>query len=329
MDVYKEALENFGANNGNDLTAFSNVPEICKKKVCYVGIDEAGRGPVLGPMVYGIFACVADEEVIAEKTKSGVSMGKIEENPPILLNVAKLNDSKQLTDKVREEIVDKVADLDYIVFGIKIIAPTQISSKSFRRQKVSLNEVSHDAAIELIQGLLDRGVRIAKVYVDTVGPMEKYQKKLEEIFPELKFKVDKKADSKYKPVSAASVFAKVARDSILANWKFPAGMEISIGSKGWGSGYPGDDVTKTFLRKNIDPIFGFPNVVRDSWSTAGLLLEKHASKVKWDDEEEEVPAAKITKFFSKSNGSDIKDAILTQPKSQFFSYRSLQQTTQL
>ncbi|CAG7824841.1 unnamed protein product [Allacma fusca] len=290
MDIYKEALENFGSSNGNDLTAYSKVSEICKKKACYVGIDEAGRGPVLGPMVYGIFACVADEEAIAEKTKSGVSLNKIEENPPILLN---------------------------------------ISSKSFRRQKVSLNEVSHDAAIELIQGLLDRGVRIGKVYVDTVGPMEKYQKKLEEVFPELKFKVDKKADSKYKPVSAASVFAKVARDSALANWKFPAGIDVFVGNKGWGSGYPGDDVTKTFLRKNIDPIFGFPNIVRDSWSTASALLEKRASKVKWDDEEDEIPAAKITKFFSKSNGNDTKDAILTQPKSQFFSYRCLQQTTHL
>ena len=125
--------------------------------------------------MYGIFACLVDDEAIAEKTSKGMTLDKIEENPPILLNVAKLNDSKQLTDVVREEIFKQVADLDYIAFGVKFISPMQISMKSFRRQKVGLNEVSHDAAIELIQGLLDRGVNIARVYVDTVGPKEKYQ----------------------------------------------------------------------------------------------------------------------------------------------------------
>lgn len=42
-----------------------------------------------------------------------------------------------------------------------------------------------------------------------------------------------------------------------------------------------DPVTKRFLRKNIDPVFGFPNIVRNSWSTAFDLLEKGAVKIKW------------------------------------------------
>lgn len=127
-------------------------------------------------MVYSIFACVADEESINEKKKKGQSLSKIEECPPVLLDkLSKLNDSKQLTDKVREEIFDKFSDLDYIAFGMKIISPSQIANKSYRRQKYSLNEISHNAAIELIKGLVERGVKIERVYVDTVGPMEKYQ----------------------------------------------------------------------------------------------------------------------------------------------------------
>ena len=42
-----------------------------------------------------------------------------------------------------------------------------------------------------------------------------------------------------------------------------------------------DPLTKDFLRKIIDPVFGFPQFVRFSWSTASLLLEKHALPVQW------------------------------------------------
>ena len=43
------------------------------------------------------------------------------------------------------------------------------------RQKVSLNEVSHNAAIGLVKRALNAGANITEVYVDTVGPAEKYQ----------------------------------------------------------------------------------------------------------------------------------------------------------
>ncbi len=127
-------------------------------------------------MVYAIFAAVEDSDKIKSKKDGGMSLEKIEECPPVLIDsIKKLNDSKQLTEKIRDEIFAQFSDLDYIAFGIKIISPTQISSKSFQRQKISLNEVSHNAAMELIQGFMDRGVQIGRVYVDTVGPMDKYQ----------------------------------------------------------------------------------------------------------------------------------------------------------
>ena len=53
-----------------------------------------------------------------------------------------------------------------------------------------------------------KGVQVAEIYVDTVGPPEKYQAKLEDIFRSQKCTVAKKADSLYPCVSAASICAK-------------------------------------------------------------------------------------------------------------------------
>ena len=109
---------------------------------------------------------------------------------------------------------------DYIGWAIHVLSPNFISTSMYRRGKYNLNTMSHDTAIGLINKAIEAGVRVAEVYVDTVGPPDKYQAKLEAIFPELKITVAKKADSLYPCVSAASICAKVARDKALGEWKF-------------------------------------------------------------------------------------------------------------
>lgn len=42
-----------------------------------------------------------------------------------------------------------------------------------------------------------------------------------------------------------------------------------------------DPVTKKYLQKNIEPIFGFPNIVRFCWSTAETVLKDHAIQIDW------------------------------------------------
>jgi ribonuclease H2 subunit A len=123
-----------------------------------------------------------------------------------------------------------------------------------------LNQISHNAAIEMIQAAIDDGINLTEVYVDTVGDPERYEEMLTRRFQNsIKFIVRKKADSLFKVVSAGSICAKVTRDVDTANWTF---AEQVSHDKVWGSGYPGDPKSKAWLEKHLEPVFGFPNVVR-------------------------------------------------------------------
>lgn len=103
----------------------------------------------------------------------------------------------------------------------------------------SLNKLSHQAAVNLIQKVLDRGVNVTHVFVDTVGDPQRYQEYLDRVFHgRITFKVTSKADSLFPVVSAASIVAKVARDYLLLNWKFQE-KPLQGQRHEFGCGYPG------------------------------------------------------------------------------------------
>lgn len=284
-------LTKYTESNGQNFTLFSDIPEVCKTEPCVLGIDEAGRGPVLGPMVYGISFCPINKN--SDLKELGV------------------DDSKALTEAKREELLTKLTDnSDYIGWAITVLSPRYISTSMYKRSKYNLNTMSHDTAIDLVKLAIEKGVQVAEIYVDTVGPPEKYQAKLEDIFRSQKVTVAKKADSLYPCVSAASICAKVARDKCLKDWTFSEsqgdeGIEIS---KEWGSGYPADPVTKKFLRDNLDEVFGFPSIVRLSWKTAENLVEEKGIAMEFEEvEPEEDPALtknpSIKAFFAQNTCS--------------------------
>ncbi|VDM24226.1 unnamed protein product [Toxocara canis] len=204
-------------------------------KPCVLGIDEAGRGPVLGPMVY---ACAV------------------------------------------------------VAFAYRVLSARFISAEMLRRCKYSLNELSHASAVHMISLALQNKVNVTEVYVDTVGPKGALQAKLQERFPSISITVTEKADSLFAVVSAASIVAKVNRDSLLREWIFVEG-DVRVPLEGYGSGYPCDPLTKKFLMDSVDPVFGYSSLVRFSWKTAEVALERNAVPCKW----EEPGIAQISSWF--------------------------------
>ena len=135
-----------------------------------------------------------------------------------------------------------------------------------------MNKMSHDTAIDLIKKIRDTlGFKVKRVYLDTVGDPAKYKGIIERALGPCgaEITVESKADDTYPVVSAASICAKVTRDHELRDYQFreqpPAGSEFN---REFGCGYPGDSVTKTWLREHMDPVFGFPGLVRFSWKTS-------------------------------------------------------------
>jgi ribonuclease H2 subunit A len=251
-----------------------------------MGIDEAGRGPVLGPMVYG--ACACPSSFLAELSGLGFA------------------DSKQLSKEDRERLFKDIQQQKEILALHTVLDPERLSADMLRREKISLNAISHDTAIDLVRQVRARGIALEHVYIDTVGDANKYQAKMCAIFPGVNFTVASKADSKYPIVSAASIVAKVIRDERLEQWEFPEENKQNSISRDFGCGYPSDPITKAWLRNNLDTVFGFPSIVRFSWSTCTKLLDQHAVTVEWNDEAQDTDQdqASISKFF---NGSkDIK-----------------------
>jgi ribonuclease H2 subunit A len=232
-------------------------------------------------------------------------------------------DSKTLTEEKRDTIFDKICDNnDKMGWIIDSISPNYIANCMYQRTKTSLNEVSMNSAIGLIRKALEAGVFVTEIYVDTVGKPEKYQAKLVNIFPGIKITVAKKADSTYPIVSAASICAKVSRDHALRAWQFIEGEN----EKEYGSGYPNDPVTKAWLAENVDPVFGFPQLVRFSWSTAEKILQSNAIPVEWEDVEEDETEIKISSFFTR-NPTKSKERI--KRKHIFFNNRCLFSATTL
>lgn len=152
-----------------------------------IGIDEAGRGPLLGPVSVG--AAMINRGLLKKIKKQGRLKG--------------LNDSKKLSEKMREKLFEKISDLEkegILKFAVTLVSEKVIDKKGISfaiRSGLEKNLKKLTAGLSRedfnnLQILLDGGLR---------APAEfKNQKTII------------RGDSKEPVISAASIMAKVTRD---------------------------------------------------------------------------------------------------------------------
>lgn len=210
------------------------------------GVDDAGRGPVIGPLVI-----------------AGVAMRK--ESLPKLSRLG-VKDSKLLSPQRRETLsveVKKIAEKHAVVkLSPKEIDETVLNGRRLRR----LNWLEAQTMAKVIEML-----RPDLAYVDASDVnAERFKHHILEC---LSFKVEivseHKADRNYPIVSAASIIAKVERDREIA--------ELRVKHGNFGSGYPSDPRTAAFLRQYLREHGSHPDFVRKSWKPAKKAKEENDS----------------------------------------------------
>jgi ribonuclease HII len=205
------------------------------------GVDEAGRGPVIGPMVIA---------GVALKSESR-------------LNGLNVRDSKKCTPKRREQLaleINKIAKQEVI-----IVSASDIDTL---REGLTMNQIETKVFASVIEKL-----RPDIAYVDSADVNE--ERFGTDIKNELDFKLEiiskHRADENYPIVSAASIIAKTTRDAEIRNIKKEIGEEI-------GSGYPSDTVTIRFLERWIGKHGSPPPHTRLSWSTTQRIMSRMKTK---------------------------------------------------
>jgi len=205
--------------------------------VLVAGVDEAGRGCVIGPLVV-----------------AGVLVK--EENLPVLRQLG-VKDSKLLSPKKREALFTEISRLAEKHHVVKLL-PSEIDrAVECKRKLHKLNRLEAQTMTQIINAL-----NPDEAYVDAADVIEeRFAQHIQEgLTVKAKITSKHKADKVYPVVSAASIIAKVERDKEIEALKEVYGD--------FGSGYPADKKTTQFLKQWMQTHPEYPSCVRQSWKTA-------------------------------------------------------------
>jgi ribonuclease HII len=197
------------------------------------GVDEAGKGPVIGSMM--IAGVAIDEDRMSQLTKLGVKDSK-------LLSPMRRN---YLTVKIKEVVKN---------FYILEVSARQIDEF---RKIMTMNQLMVICHAKVLKEL-----KPDKAYLDAADVKEeRFGREVKKKYgSSIEIIAKHKADTKYPLVAAASILAKTRRDRSIRDLEKDIGVSI-------GSGYPSDPTTKKFLSNWFIEHNSFPDTVRHSWKT--------------------------------------------------------------
>jgi len=203
-----------------------------------IGVDEAGKGPVLGPMVAA--AVRAEPEALPDG----------------------LADSKQLAPAKRESLAAELRTTESVDIGIGIVTVDEIDAP-----ETDMNSLTVTTQVRAIAAVATPGDR-AIVDAGDVSESRFARRVTEGVAGEgieINVTAEHGADDSYRLAAAASVIAKVDRDGRMAT--IGSDYEASV-----GSGYPSDPTTRAFLAGYVDQYSELPTCARHSWSTCEDVL---------------------------------------------------------
>ena len=198
------------------------------------GVDEAGRGSVLGPLVVAAVRAGSDDALIEMKVK----------------------DSKKLSPGARERLYDLIVKECEI--SVICAAADEIDEK---RKTMSLNEIELTMFVEACSAIPSPIVYADCPDVNEAG----FSKEMGMRMKGTEIVAKHKADDTYPIVSAASIIAKVTRDRMIAEIQKELGKVI-------GSGYPSDHYTMEFIEKWIKENGRPPPHTRCSWEPVRQMM---------------------------------------------------------
>lgn len=207
------------------------------------GVDDSGRGPVIGPMI--LAGISMDEEKLASLKALGVK------------------DSKDLSPNQRNLMYEKILKL---VKGHKIIiVPPAEIDEAVESRTSNLNTLEAQKFAMIINylkpdvAIVDCPSTNIRNYTETLRLYLKH---------EVNLRCEHKADKNWPAVAAASILAKVTRDREVQSLKEKYKIEF-------GSGYMADPITKKFLDENWQK---YSKIYRKSWASYKKLVEGSKQK---------------------------------------------------
>ena len=163
------------------------------KSIC--GIDEAGRGPLAGPVVVGAAVMPRDSKL------------------------EWVNDSKKVTEKRREILYDRITE-EALAWGVGIISEKEIDELNILN---ATKKGLHLALGEVIEKLKQKP---DIVIVDALREIDTFEIPYQSII---------KGDATCYSISCASILAKVTRDRIMREWNEVYPMYDFEKNKGYGT----------------------------------------------------------------------------------------------